>query len=54
MENTLKSPTYPIYTSMIERSRTKVLTVGYHIVVFKSKFKKRLLLLKRMIIEFNT
>lgn len=54
MENTLKRPTYPIFYATLERSRIKVLSVGYHFVVFKSKLKKRAVALKRLLYLYNS
>lgn len=54
MENTLNRPTAPIFDKALERSRTKVLNVGYRVVVLKSKLKKRFFLLKRLLIPRNT
>lgn len=54
MENTLNRPTAPIFYNLLERSRTKVLNVGYRVVILKSKLKKRFYLLKRLLIACNT
>lgn len=50
MENTLKRTFTPVLYNALERSRTKMLHLGYHVVLQKSKLKKRFVLLKHLIV----
>ncbi|MFD2585501.1 hypothetical protein ACFSQJ_01090 [Croceitalea marina] len=46
--NTLHTQKYP---DLLERSRNAVLNLGYEYIVFKTKFKKTLIRLKRRILR---
>ena len=54
MERIIKEPTYPIFYRTIERSRSKILNMGYQVVIFKSKLRKRIHLFKHLLTVFNT
>lgn len=50
MENPLKRPFAPIIYNAVGRSRSKLLHLGYQVVLQKSKLKKRFVLLKHLIV----
>ncbi|GMN08968.1 hypothetical protein MTsPCn9_05760 [Croceitalea sp. MTPC9] len=49
--NTLKAPQTQNQVDFLERSRDTILSLGYDYVVFKSKVKKALLIIKRRIVR---
>jgi len=51
--NTLKRPSFLTFNTLLERSQGQVLSIGYRLIIFKSKIKKRVFLLKRIFILFN-
>lgn len=53
MNNTLKRPSYTTFNTFLEQSQGQVLSVGYKLVMYKSKIKKRLFILTRMFTLFN-
>ncbi len=52
LNNTLHVSNYAISYSLLERSQIQILALGYHVVMFKSKLKKRLKILVRVLL-FN-
>ena len=54
LDHTLEGPQPPNFHTILEQSRMKILALGYHLVLLKSRIKKRVWHLKRMIIVFNT
>lgn len=42
MNNTLNSTNISISNSVVDRSQSQILAIGYHMVLLKTKIKKRL------------
>ncbi|WP_350288551.1 hypothetical protein [uncultured Croceitalea sp.] len=49
--NTLKAPQTHTQIDYLERSRNAILNLGYDYVVFKSKLKKVMVVIKRRIVS---
>lgn len=49
--NTLKAPQTHTQIDFLERSRDTILNLGYDYIVFKSKVKKALIIIKRRIVR---
>lgn len=53
LENTIKRPIYPNLNVYIARFQSEILAIGYRFVMYKSKIKKRIYILRRMLTLFN-
>lgn len=53
LNTTIKRQIHPSFNTLLERSQSHVLAIGYRIVMYKSKFKKRLFILRRILTLFN-
>ena len=48
LNNALNAPNSPIFNTILERSRTQILSIGYNVILLKSKVKKRLKILLKI------